>query len=560
MHRTTPQPWRPGPHLRSFVAAAMLLAPVAIARAQQPAAVGKAYLTQESVVAVTLKPKQIFTNPANALLPTEIAKAAGEKYLSMDIAHVVRAVAVVEPPLGTQVNYAVFLQADQAWNLQALSQELTGHTQPGEIMNRQCLVSAHPAMPCYMVLNEKMLIAGSQGMLEKLMGKGRGKADSVLSRLATNHSGGDDLYVAVDMEGLRPLISLGLMQAASQSPPEIQRFFEIPTLLQSAELTATLDGSQPSRLAVHAASESEASQIESMMGDAVELMKTQMRSEMDSNMAAMRTSADPVEQSVAVYMDRLMDGYMDLFVPEREGNSFVLFDTSETGGKQVGAVAVIGILVALLLPAVQAAREAARRNSSMNNTKQLLLSMLNYESVNGSYPAHAIYSDDGKPLLSWRVAMLPYIEQGALYDQFHLDEPWDSEHNKQLIPLMPEVFASPNSTHDPSAGMANYLAPVGKGLLFDGTKDGAKMRNVTDGTSMTICLLEVDDEQAVVWTKPADWKYDAKSPLKGLGGLRSGVFLAGFGDGHVSAIANEIDTQVFSAMLTKSGGEVVPLD
>lgn len=552
--------WRPGPHLRSLIAAMMFFAPIAIARAQQPTAVSKAFLTQESVVAVTLKPKQILTNPTNALLPTEITKAVGEKYLGMDLAHVVRGVAVVEPPLGTQVNYAIFLQSDQAWNLTALAQDLTAHTQPGKIKGRDCLLSAHPAMPCYLVLNEKMLVAGSQGMLEKLMGEERGKADSVLSRLTTQQPGDDDLYVAVDMEGLRPLISLGLMQAAAQAPPAMQRFFEIPTLLQSAELSVTLDGSKPSRLAMHAASESEAAQIEGMLGDAVQMAKTQMRSEMDDQMAAMRSSDDPVEQSVAAYMDRLMNGYTDMFVPKREGNSFVLFDTADAGGKQFGAVAVIGVLVALLLPAVQAAREAARRNMSMNNCKQLLLCMHNYHDANKSFPAHAIYSEDGKPLLSWRVAMLPYVEQAALYEQFHLDEPWDSEHNKKLIPLMPDVFLSPNSANDLSAGKSNYVAPVGKGLLFDGNQAGSTMHEVTDGLSNTLCLLEVSDKQAVQWTKPADWKYDRKSPLKGLGGVRPGVFLAGFADGHVSAIDERIDPQVFSAILTKAGGEASSVD
>ena len=155
------------------------------------------------------------------------------------------------------------------------------------------------------------------------------------------------------------------------------------------------------------------------------------------------------------------------------------------------------------------------------------------------------------------MSILPYIEQQALYQQFHLDEPWDSEHNKQLIAQMPPLFANPNSTLDPSEGKTHYVAPVGKGLMFDGSKTGAGMRNITDGTSNTIALLEVSNEQAVIWTKPDDLKYDPENPMKGLGGVRPGGFLAGYCDGHVAFIAESVDAEVLKAMFTKAGGEAI---
>src|SRR5690606_35040423 len=147
-------------------------------------------------------------------------------------------------------------------------------------------------------------------------------------------------------------------------------------------------------------------------------------------------------------------------------------------------------------------REAARRTQSSNNLKQLMLALLNYESVYNQLPAHAIYSEDGKPLLSWRVAILPYIEEQALYEQFHLDEPWDSEHNKQLISQMPQFYLCPSVPLDPKEGKTTYLAPVGKDLYFDGTKDGMQLRKITDGTSNTIAIVDADDDAAVIWTKP----------------------------------------------------------
>ena len=69
--------------------------------------------------------------------------------------------------------------------------------------------------------------------------------------------------------------------------------------------------------------------------------------------------------------------------------------------------------------------------------------MHNYDSTHGSLPPHAIYGKDGKPLLSWRVLILPYIEEQALYEQFHLDEPWDSPHNEPLLRQIPRCYRSP---------------------------------------------------------------------------------------------------------------------
>src|SRR5690606_29630162 len=192
----------------------------------------------------------------------------------------------------------------------------------------------------------------------------------------------------------------------------------------------------------------------------------------------------------------------------------------------------------LLLPAVQAAREAARRNQSTNNMKMLMLSMHNYYDTRKALPAHANYSPDGKPLLSWRVHMLPFLEGegAALYEQFNLDEPWDSEHNKQPIAQMPATFLSPNSANPPESGRSNFVVPIGEGFLFDGTDKKVRFQEVTDGLSNTIALLEVDDENAVPWTAPEDWEYDEQDPTRGLFGLRPAVGLAGFADGSVQAI------------------------
>src|SRR5205085_9488987 len=112
---------------------------------------------------------------------------------------------------------------------------------------------------------------------------------------------------------------------------------------------------------------------------------------------------------------------------------------------------------------LQRAKDATQRVRTQNNLKNLGLALLNYHEHNKSLPPHASYVS-GKPALSWRVLILPELGQDALYHEFHLDEPWDSAHNRQLIKRMPDVFKSPKATQD---GKTNYLAVVGKECVFN---------------------------------------------------------------------------------------------
>jgi hypothetical protein len=192
---------------------------------------------------------------------------------------------------------------------------------------------------------------------------------------------------------------------------------------------------------------------------------------------------------------------------------------------------------------------------STNNLKQIGLSMHNYLQANKTFPAAYTVDKSGKPLLSWRVLILPYLEQNDLYKEFHLDEPWDSEHNKKLIARMPAVYGNPNSAVA-GGGKTNYLAPRGDKTIFANDK-GTKISDVTDGTSNTIVTLEVPDNEAVVWTKPDDFKYDENAPMKGLLGMRTNGFIAGLADGSVRFFMLPLDPTVVKAMFTRNGGEKV---
>jgi Protein of unknown function (DUF1559) len=213
-------------------------------------------------------------------------------------------------------------------------------------------------------------------------------------------------------------------------------------------------------------------------------------------------------------------------------------------------------IVAALLPAIQKVRTSAGIQQSINNMKQIALAMHSYHDVNKNFPAHAIYGKDGKPLLSWRVQILPYIEQDQLYKQFHLDEPWDSEHNRPLIAKMPKVYASPLSRLN-NEGKTVYLVPVGKDTVFPPRSKGTRIQDILDGTSNTIWLVEAADSHAVEWTKPADLEVNMKNPLAGLTDGQRKAFAAAFADGSVRMIPVTIPPATLWAAFTRNGGEVI---
>jgi Protein of unknown function (DUF1559)/Domain of unknown function (DUF4190) len=181
------------------------------------------------------------------------------------------------------------------------------------------------------------------------------------------------------------------------------------------------------------------------------------------------------------------------------------------------------LLIALLLPAVQQVRQAAERTQTMNNYKQACLGILNYENSLNCLPPAAITNDAGKPLLSWRVAILPYIEleRADLYQQFHLDEPWDSPHNLKLLDQMPMIYRDLDNPGGHETRMQMFTGPRTLNAIRNGNNCGMKLPQITAGASNTIMLIEAN--QLVPWTKPADVEIGNNQPLpmfgKGFGRL-----------------------------------------
>jgi hypothetical protein len=207
-----------------------------------------------------------------------------------------------------------------------------------------------------------------------------------------------------------------------------------------------------------------------------------------------------------------------------------------------------------LIEAVGKIRDSAGRIQSQNNLKQIALSFHNYMDTTGAFPTNVV-DKNGKPMLSWRVMILPYIEQDNLFKQFHLDEPWDSEHNKKLIDQMPTTYLMPGD--DAKKHLTRYQGFNGKGALFDGAV-GKKITDITDGTSNTIMVVE--GAKGVIWTKPDDLPFGDDKLVPLVANPKKGGFNAAICDGSVRFFKNSIKEDTLRALITISGGEVIPAD
>jgi hypothetical protein len=187
----------------------------------------------------------------------------------------------------------------------------------------------------------------------------------------------------------------------------------------------------------------------------------------------------------------------------------------------------------------------------------LALAMQSYEDEHGRLPPAVVYGADGRPLLSWRVAILPYIEQGPLYKEFKLDEPWDSPHNIQLLSKMPPAYEAPPSVQ---RRMPDYHTIVhvfvGKGTAFEG-REGLRLKHDFPQTSRTILIVEAG--KPVPWTKPEELVYDPDGPLPELKGVFRKSFRVAMADGSVQYLEQGIRESELRAAITRDGaGKVGP--
>jgi len=233
-------------------------------------------------------------------------------------------------------------------------------------------------------------------------------------------------------------------------------------------------------------------------------------------------------------------------------------------GKQWETVASVGGILALLSllcwPEPPQEVGPRRRITCPANMKNVVLALHTYHDVYHSFPPAYIADAEGRPMHSWRVLILPYMEQGQLYEEYRFDEPWDGPNNKKLHDVIVPYYSCP-SQNDPGTS-TNYLAVVGPGTAWPGT-ESVSFGDMKDGPENTIVLVEVADS-GIHWMEPRDLHLVQMArginPAQGQGisSHHPGLAMAGFGDGAVRSLSNdELTPQLLEALLTIAGGEEV---
>jgi len=246
--------------------------------------------------------------------------------------------------------------------------------------------------------------------------------------------------------------------------------------------------------------------------------------------------------------------------------------SSRSGGSIIAIVIIAvlgvtvvcgGVMVAMLLPAIQAAREAARRMSCSNNMKQIALAMHNYHDTHKTMPPAYIADEDGKPMRSWRALILPFVEQAPLYDRYDFNVPWDAPENQFAVNIAIRGYNCPS---DPASEFAstdtNYVLITGIGTIFEVGKT-PNFRSIVDGTSNTIMFVEMQGS-GINWSEPKDMDIEAFVAMFGPNGTGSSLSPHPLGlnvamaDGSVQFLSFSLSQQDARALATSSGGERTP--
>jgi prepilin-type processing-associated H-X9-DG protein len=228
------------------------------------------------------------------------------------------------------------------------------------------------------------------------------------------------------------------------------------------------------------------------------------------------------------------------------------------GGVLLAGLLCIGVLAALLVPAMQAARGAAQRTQCMNNLKQIGLALHMYHDRYNTFPPAYVADANGKPMHSWRVLILPFLEQQGLYAEYDFTEPWDGPNNSRLLARMPAVYACPSHSGAESGTITAYAGVFGEQCAFSGSQRVA-ITSITDGTANTLLVGEATGA-AIPWMKPEDidvMKHPALGDRDGFSGVHPGGVNFLLCDGSVRFLELTINPEKLKALFTRNGNEVI---
>jgi hypothetical protein len=502
-------------------------------------------IPSDSIAVATVDLKVLRGSPTTEMIPWEIADVACQEQFGFSL-NLIDSLDVTVGMPSPMPEVGVSIRFNEDVDIAELTDELAGpvQTAPKDSSLRFRDLTEAPMVRVAQKESRRVLV-GTEGTLRRMMSQRIQTGGPTVQLLQSSDA---PVRIAFNFAKVRDIAMGAFEQAAPAVPEPMQEdIADMLALIENFLVEFRATTSQALQVSVGTSSGPNADALSDCMNrlrsEGVRLMKENIEAEVNRD----ESLSDAMRGAISTYSQRMQDLMENERLWSVKGDRVVL----EIENSIMSNYGTIGVMTGLLLPAVQAAREAARRMSSSNNLKQIMLSLLNYESAYSSIPGRIVKSKDGKPLLSWRVLMLPFLEETELYNEFRMDEPWDSEHNLRLLDRMPAVYANPRVATLP--GHTVYLAPFGENVGWP--EDKFRYSQITDGTSNTIAVAEVSAELAVPWTKPDDFDIDFYKDGSWMP-PGPGGHVAMF-DGSVIFLSRTIDWDGLRAMFTMNGSDEV---
>ncbi len=388
---------------------------------------------------------------------------------------------------------------------------------------------ARPESMNLLVINPKTLILGSDAVVRAMKDRSGTPTSSDVHKLLTAGKA-SDLHLAMDTARNREMLDFAIARLPPL-PEEAGIIKKLPEMATAIEVRINTTDQLSFELTIHATDEATAGELASAISEGIALL------------GALKPMAvalkGPHEKET---IETLFDISLASLQTKTVGSTVVI------GGPITDESAFLPALAAYVQTTLELRTDQENRMQARNGIRAIVMAFLMHESATQRFPAHALYNDAGEPLLSWRVAILPFLGEEALYKKFKLDEPWDSPHNKKLIPLIPNTFQT-----GAARGLTHLQAVIDPQHLFSGKPEGRRISEIRDGTSRTIAVLE--SSKPVPWTKPEDHTLDPQDPTRGLGHSTSGQVVVGRCDGSTVAIPIAQLKETLKGMLTIAGGE-----
>lgn len=512
-----------------------------------PAGWNNRFIPDDAFAVMLASPQELLRNDAFASFPVEIFRVQLKAAFGIDPNDIAVAKIIVGLPDPRQPAFGIVLEMTRPFDEARLLEALQADPDPAPVGNVTAYpIAAGPPGTVLHKVDDKTVVITLPIYLESMLAADHGSGP--LATLLAQAPAKPGISMLMVPESVRPVVGQVATGLVRMLPAQFLPLAELSELTASvqmnfqftnrwAKLDQTLTGID----------DDSSERIAEILTDAIRDARNLMP-ELAQRGMPVPGGSDEMRAAIDKYAERLTTQIFDAVTVQRTRQDVNITVESEPG-------IAGGIVISNFLPSIEPMiRSLTRQMDGANNLRQVMLAMHNYHDAYNRFPSPASTDAAGKPLLSWRVAILPFVEEQALYQQFRLDEPWDSEHNLPLSKRLPKVYATAGLRLPP--GQTVVHAVVGDDIGLHPEKRTG-FRDILDGTGNTILIVESTADSAVPWSKPADVEIDLEDPLAKFIGSPKKSFQVGMGDGSVMRLADDIDPAKFKAMLTRAGGEMI---